>query len=227
MSRTNENFSREEKWLMAAYNGDINRVKEGITRHHIDPATWNNTAIKGASSNCRTEVVKLLLTYPQVNPLKNGLYDSSALWGAGYQKCVDVARILLADPRANPTITPEKAKILNSPTFDLLALMNASTEYINQGRSRVFHEYKFLDSVNHALEKEVIRQKAKNLHSMQRTERYGMGNLPNNVRTHIGKIVSGKVGPDLQSQINQLKGNYYGPKKANTRKTRKARKNMA
>ena len=222
-------FSREEKWLMAVTNGDINRVKEGLTRHHIDPTIWHNAAIKQAIANCRTEIAKLLLTYPQVNPLDYRMHEGSALHEAGFSQCVGVARILLADPRVNPTITPERAKILNSPTFDLRKLIIDSTEYSNYPvvGYRRFYEDRFLESVNRALDIQQalgIQQIAKNLHAMQLTERHGMGSLPNNVRTHIGKMVSGKVGPNLQSQINQLKGNYHGILKINTRQTRKARK---
>jgi hypothetical protein len=70
-----------------------------------------------------------------------------------------------------------------------------------------------LQSIEYLIEKKQIRKTAKNLKTLKAVGKNGFANIPNNIRLYTGSLLSGKVGPNLQSQIDQLKGNYYGPRK--------------
>jgi len=66
--------------------------------------------------------------------------------------------------------------------------------------------------------RKIIQNRAKNLLALERIEKYGIGKLSNNIQTYMGSMISGKVGPNLQSQRNKLKENYLGLQKTRKRK---------
>jgi hypothetical protein len=66
--------------------------------------------------------------------------------------------------------------------------------------------------------KQNIQKTARNTLALQMTEQHGFKTLPNNVKGYLGTFLSGKVGPTLQSHMNQLKTNHNAVGK--TRKRR-------
>jgi hypothetical protein len=83
----------------------------------------------------------------------------------------------------------------------------------------------FKRSVNYYLSEQArkanVRRTARNLRSFHLHAKHDLGNLPSNLRLHVGRIVSGQTGPTTRNQLAklQLEHNMYGPRKQ--RKTRK------
>lgn len=179
------------------------------------------TALSIAAVKGNLEILRLLLDDPRIYPLSvrqrqeliaNILYRGFVERTDG-RELVGV-RFLLADPKINPRITLAKTRMLL--TIPLPELRPIIYSHLND-----FEQ--MLQSIDHLIEKKQIRNAAKNLKTLKTVEKHGFGNLPENVRLHTGSLLSGKVGPNLQSQIDQLKGNYYGPRK-HTRKRRSLRR---
>ena len=167
------------------------------------------TTLEIACSYGQPEIVRLLLQDPRVNPyIARATAIGEALRKSGNGQ-IEAVKIMLADPRVNPQITPEKAKIL--ATIPVSELRDAL--YLYQNRFE-----QLLLTLDHLLEKKLIKKAARNLKTLKATSKNNFGNLPENIRLKMGSIISGKVGPNLQSQINQLKANYYGPTRQKTRK---------
>lgn len=175
-----------------------------------NPAKFGMMPLKVASFYGHLAIVQLLLQDPRINPssIRKELVGETIYKGGKEQ--IEVAKLLLADPRINPRITPAKARLLETIPVRELEPIIAQYPYEFE---------QLLTSVDHLIEKKGIHAQAKNLITMKRTEKRGFGNLSNNIRLKTGSFLSGKVGPNLQSQINQLKTNYYGP----TKQTRKRR----
>jgi hypothetical protein len=122
-----------------------------------------------------------------------------------------VVRFLLADHKINPRMTPAKSKILS--TIPISELKSIFYSYL--------YDYEqMLQSIDHLIEKKQIRKAAKNLKTLKSVQKHGFANLPNNIRLHTGSFLSGKVDKNLQSQIDQLKVNYYGPRKQTRKRLR-------
>jgi len=174
------------------------------------------TTLSIASTGGHLQIAKLLLDDPRVYPFSarelQRLLTTSIRHNFLEQtdgRELVVVRFLLANPKINPRMTPAKSRILSTiPISELKPIFY----------SYLYDYEQMLQSIDHLIEKKQIRKTAKNLQTLKSVQKHGFANLPNNVRLHIGSVLSGKVGPNLQSQIDQLKVNYYGPKKQQTRK---------
>lgn len=173
------------------------------------------TALSIAAVKGNLKILRLLLDDPRIYPLSvrqrqeliaNILYRGIVEQTGGRE--LVAVRFLLADPKINPRMTLAKTRILL--TIPLSELRPIIYSHLND-----FEQ--MLQSIDHLIEKKQILKAAKNLKTLKAVGKHGFGNLPENVRLHMGSLVSGKKGPNLQSQINQLESNYYGP----TRRTRK------
>ena len=167
------------------------------------------------------KIVRLLIDDPRVYPIPYRELQR-LIANIGYRGFVEqtdgrelvALRFLLADPKINPRMTPAKTKIfLTIPVSELRPIFYSHQNDLEQ----------MLQSFDHLIETKQIRKAAQNLKTLKATGKHGFANLPNDVRLHIGSLLSGKVGPNLQSHIDQLKGNYYGPQK-HTRKRRSLRR---
>ena len=189
-----------------------------------DPSRNGMVALRTACWGGRPEIVQLLLQDPRIHPypireelletaIRTGWLEMAMRPGDGTSGVgqFEVLKLLLADPRVNPLITVEKASILK--TIPVAELAPVVVPYPSEFKQ-------LITTVDHFIEKKGIQLAARNLKTLKATSKNGFSNLPNNIRLHTGSFLSGKVGPNLQSQINQLKINYYGPKRQRTRKTR-------
>lgn len=164
------------------------------------------------------KILRLLLDDPRVYPLSDRELRTliTNIVYRGFVQQTDgrelvAVRFLLADPKINPRMTPAKTRILLTiPLPELRPIFYSHQNNLEQ----------MLQSIDHLIEKKQIRKAAKNLKTLKATGKHGFANLPNNVRLHTGSLLSGKVGPNLQSQIDQLKGNYYGPRKQTRKRLR-------
>lgn len=176
----------------------------------VDPSVEEQNAIESACSRGNTEVVLLLLADPRVDP---SVHDNLALHMALLSLRTEVVRLLLADPRVNPRITPQKAHVLRtSLTIDIEKLMK---HYQRK-------EEQLIISVDHLLEKELLKETAKGLVKLQTVERHEVLN-PNVV--NVMSTFSGQRNHrnTITNSLYKLKGNYYGPSRAQRKKTRKNR----
>jgi len=228
----------QEPLKIACWSGHVDIVRRLLQDPRVDPSVVH---VESIVTKGHTEIVRLLLLDGRAHPAPNGFQStlelaclhgypdivllllqdpridpflaretamSGALRTPGASQ-IEAVRHMLADPRVNPGIPPDGAKILATiPVLELRAAMHPYRNRIEQ----------LMPTVNHLIEKKRIRATARNVQTLKAVGKHGFGNLPNNVRLHMGSLLSGKVGPNLQSQINQLKGNYYGPR---TRRTRK------
>jgi hypothetical protein len=71
----------------------------------VDPTNLHSLLCT-AARNVQTEVVRLLLAHPRVNP---AAIDNEAIRWAAHNPCTDVVRLLLADPRVNPAARDNEA----------------------------------------------------------------------------------------------------------------------
>jgi len=206
--RVDPTVHEQEPIRNACYVGNTDLVRLLLQDPRVDPSVMDQEALRVACRDNRVEVVLLLLQDPRVDP---SAHEQAAFRSAILSSDSGaILRMLLQHPKVNPTITPEKASILQT-------MPSRTLEHLRRKSIHPYDWNQLIVSVDHWLDKTLIQKKARNLQSLRRSERYGLGNLPNNVRTHIGKIVAGKVGPNLQSQIDQLKGNYYGPRRQTRR----------
>ena len=180
----------------------------------VDPSAKGQEAIRNACMYNHTGIVRLLLSDPRVDPsVREQAAFRSVLRSS---ESIKILRLLLQDPRVNPRITPEKARVLHTIPSGVLNTLRNRAVYSHQD------PLQFCISVDHLLEKKLLQARGRTLTSLLRAERHGLGDLPNNLRTHVGFLESGKVGPSVQSQLHQLKGNYFGP----MRHTRRRRYGM-
>jgi len=222
----------------AIHNGHTEVVRILLQDPRVDPSVRDQSAIRDACRLGNTELVRLLLHHPRVDPsakeqeairnacvhnhfgvvrllLSDPRVDPSARGQAAFRTVMlssnsnKILWLLLQDPRVNPRMTPEKAKILRTIPSKVLDALRKQAVYTHQDSAQ------FLVSLDHLLDKTLVKARASTLRSLRMTE--GLGDLPSNLHTHVGHIVSGKVGPNAQSQLTQLKGNYFGP----MRRTRK------
>ena len=176
----------------------------------VDPSVEEQDAIESACSRDNTEVVRLLLADPRVDP---SVHSNRALHRALISLHTEVVRLLLADPRVNPRITPQKAHMLRTNlTIDF-------SKIIKQYR---YKEEQLIVSVDHLLEKELLRETAKGLVRLQTFEKHEEMN-PN-----VINAMSTFAGPrnrwnTITNSLYKTKGNYFGPTRAHRKRTRKNR----
>jgi hypothetical protein len=85
--------------IMAAKKGAAKVVRLLLGNERVNPATWNNHAIRWAAGNGHLDVVRLLLGDDRVNPADLNNY---AIIGAAEEGHLEVVRLLLGDDRVNP-----------------------------------------------------------------------------------------------------------------------------
>ena len=192
----------------------------------------------------RTDVVRLLLTDPRVDPSTGDQFACKDAVQHGY---TEIVRLLLADPRVFPAIRPETAKMLH--TFDLDPYVQKYGNDVPQ----------FLRSVTHALDKaSTLRTGLERVNLDQQTwgnsERgktlmsanFGVDSphsgrihtLPQNALRVIQQHLGGPINRRTKAQTNanrasgktnanvarsNLRANYYGPQRA-PGKSRKQRR---
>ena len=190
---------------IASASGYTELVRLLLADPRVDPSVEEQNAIESACTSGNAEVVLLLLADPRVDP---SVHDNRVLYRAVVSLHTEVVRVLLADPRVNPRITPQKAHILQTNlTIDFEKL-------VKQYRHK---EEQLIVSVDHLLEKEVLRETAKGLVKLQTLEKHKEMN-PN-----VVNVMSTFAGPrnhrnTITQSLYKAKGNYFGP----TRKSRKS-----
>ena len=165
------------------------------------------------------ELLRLLLTHPRFDPSEQ---DNAALVQVVGREASEIVRLLLADPRVNPSITPQKADILrNSLGFHLEGQFSS----IGFDFDAIYKQWRtdipqLIASVNHALDKEVIRLQAKDLRSLQVLEPHDqmLPNITNTVATEFGLR---KNKGTVANRLTKLKGNYFGPARETRRRLRR------
>jgi ankyrin repeat protein len=220
----------------ACENGHTEVVRLLLADSRIDPSEDEQVALRSACAKGQTEIVRILLTDPRVVPDHPDALDSvcekgyteilriilaypseelseDALQVACENGHTEILRLLLEDPRFNPNITEEKANILRTNvTINFDAIVNQYRHDLPQ----------LLVSVNHALEKEILRKSAKDLTRIQALEQHIQMN-PN-----ISNTISAFSGPrnhrnTITRSLYKVKGNYFGPTRAPKKRTRKNR----
>jgi ankyrin repeat protein len=223
----------------ACENGHTEVVRLLLADSRIDPSADEQVAFRSACAKGQTEIVRLLLTDPRVVPDHPEALDSvcekgyteilrimlaypseelseyaeDALQVACEKGHTEILRLLLEDPRFNPNITEEKADILRTNvTIQFDTIVNHYRHDLPQ----------LLVSVNHALEKEILRKSSKDLTRIQALEQHIQMN-PN-----ISNTISSFSGPrnhrnTITRSLYKAKGNYYGPTRAPKKRTRKNR----
>ena len=198
----------------ACMNGRLPIVKLLLQDTRVDPSGENQRPLKDACEHGRAEVVRLLLKDPRVDPsVDNQAPIQLASTESGDP---EVVKLLLQDPRVDPT-AGENIAVLTAAKEgreDILeVLLNdprvQQCDYIYEWpleARRWSKESKKVFARTKA--KRDIKRKARNTLALKQTERHGFKDLPNNVKGYLGTFVSGKVGPTLQSHMNQLKKNH-------------------
>jgi len=89
----------------SAKRGDLEGVRrevyKGTNVNWKNPSRHYKTALHGASKNCQLEVVKELLSYPQINPNLEDLYGWTPLCCASHKGHTEVVKALLQHPKTN------------------------------------------------------------------------------------------------------------------------------
>ena len=203
--------AEEQNALQSACSNDQTEVVRILLADpRVDPSVNEQYAIRTACNNGYTELVRLLLADPRVDPSYD---DNEALGNAIFYKNIEIARLLLADPRVNPRITPQKAHELRT---------NLTIDF-----ATILPQYKYdlpqlFVSVDHALEKEILKKTAKRLLPLQTFEKHEDMN-PNVV--NVMSTFSGNRNRrnTITQSLYKAKGNYFGPARAQRKRTRKNR----
>jgi ankyrin repeat protein len=193
---------------MACASGHTELVLLLLADPRVDPSVEEQDAIQSACSRDNAEVVVLLLADPRVDP---SVHENLALHRALTGFYTEVVRLLLADPRVNPRITQQKAHVLRtSLTIDFDAI-------VKQYRH---NESQLMLSVDHLLEKELLKETAKGLVQLQTLEKHEDMN-PNVINTM--SMFSGQRNRrnTITQSLYKTKGNYFGPSRAQRKRTRK------
>jgi hypothetical protein len=174
----------------------------------VDPSVEEQNAIESACSKDNAELVVLLLADPRVDP---SVHENLALHRALTGFYTEVVRLLLADPRVNPRITEQKAHVLRTNlTIDFDAI-------VKQYR---YDESQLMLSVDHLLEKELLKEKAKGLVQLQTLEKHEDMN-PNVINTMSMFSGNRNRRNTITQSLYKTKGNYFGPSRATRKRTRK------
>ena len=207
--RIDPSAENQDALRIACASGYTELVRLLLADPRVDPSVEEQNAIESACTKIdNEEIVLLLLADPRVDP---SVHDNRALHRASIGLYTEVVRLLLADPRVNPRITPQKAHILQTNlTIDFEKL-------VKQYRHK---EWQLITTVDHLLEKEVLKETAKGLVKLQTLERHEVMN-PNVV--NVMSTFSGQRNHrnTITNSLYKLKGNYFGPARATRKRTRK------
>ena len=88
-----------DKFIKACGSGDIDVVREFLQDKNIDPAYNDNAAIQCATKKGHTEIVRLLIADPRVDPSVRGLVFNDACRRGHFE----IVKMLLEDGRIDPT----------------------------------------------------------------------------------------------------------------------------
>jgi hypothetical protein len=193
---------------IACANGHTELVRILLTDPRVDPSVEEQDAIKSVCLRDNAELVLLLLADPRVDP---SVDDNIALHRALTGFYTEVVRVLLADPRVNPRITEQKAHVLRT---------NLTIDFDTLVKQYRYKESQLIISVDHLLEKEVLKEKAKGLVKLQTLERHEdmYPNLINTMSTFSGQRNRRNT---ITQSLYKTKGNYFGPTRAQRKRTRK------
>lgn len=103
-----EKEAKKKDFLNAVISNDVETVGYYLDDPDIDPADEHNQALRAASEEGHTQMVKLLLTDPRVHPMQEieNLEDNDDVVDPLIVACqhgyIDVVKVLLADPRVDP-----------------------------------------------------------------------------------------------------------------------------
>ncbi len=173
-----------KEFIEAAEMGDVDKVRVLLTNPKVNPAAHNNSAIRVASYNGRTEVVKLLLADPRVDPAVNNnyairiaserdhaevvklllndkkvdlaTYDNYAILWASQRGHAEVVRLLLADPRVDWRLASTKIKDELIKNTETQLKTQLTTSYLSLERTSP--QVRFEGKVKSAVPKEIIKQ---------------------------------------------------------------------
>lgn len=206
--RIDPSVDDQEALRSACSGGHTEIVRLLLADPRVDPSAHDQDALLTACYSGHTEILRLLLADPRMGP---SVYENRALRMAMISLHTEVVRLLLADPRFNPRITPQKAHVLQTNlTIDFDKL-------IKQYRHK---ESQLIISVDHLLEKEVLKETAKGLVKLQTLEKHEEMN-PNVVNTMSTFSGNRNRQNTITRSLYKLKGNYFGPKRENRKNTRK------
>jgi ankyrin repeat protein len=192
----------------------------------VDPSAKNQAPIRYASYHGKTEVVRLLLADPRVDPSADNQFALRMACVNGYVHA-DVVRMLLADPRVDPSVDNQYAlehatqgrhvDIVRILLQDPRVKMNA-TVFRNMERGE------YMPEITEMLRRAALQQRGRNIRGLRlaSNRQTSFKNLPPNVTSYLGTMLTGRVGPTPKSQSNQLQANFV-----RRRKTRKYRKHRA
>ncbi len=93
-------LKRLEKDLIEAIKNNNTIEVSSLLRSGVDPSANDNEAIRWASMDGHTSVVKLLLEDPRVDPSAD---DNQAIRWASADGYTDIVKLLLEDPRVDPS----------------------------------------------------------------------------------------------------------------------------
>ena len=96
-----KNIEPRDQLIKAVNNGIFWLVKELIEEKGVNPTYAYNLPIERASEKGFLDIVKYLMTYPEVDPSDDG--DNYSIRWAILEHHLDVAKELLKDPRVDPS----------------------------------------------------------------------------------------------------------------------------
>ena len=206
--RIDPSADNQDALRIACASGYTELVRILLADPRVDPSVEEQNAIESACSIDNTEVVRLLLADPRVDP---SVHDNLALHRALISLHTEVVRLLLADPRVNPRITPQKAHILRT---------NLTIDFYYLTKQYRHKEWQLITTVDHLLEKEVLRETAKGLVKLQTLEKHKEMN-PNVVNVMSTFAGNRNHRNTITNSLYKTKGNYFGPARATRKRTRK------
>lgn len=213
---------------IAGINGQADIVEMLLADPRVNPAARDNNAVKWAIGRGNVEVLRLLLADPRVNP---GANNNQGIGMAldempdpPNKRMIETIRLTLSDVRANPTITAEKAQYMNDAMLESLVKQYTPDPKANANTFPDLHAFyervnQFITSVNHSLDKQVLKKKGRNLVTLKYVE----GKVPTNVTTAMKRFLMNNMPnthPSVQNTLKTMRNKYY-----NLSKQRKTRKN--
>jgi hypothetical protein len=206
--RVDPSANEQDALRSACSRGHTEIVRLLLADPRVDPSVSEQASIESACFNGYTEIARLLLADPRVDP---SIKRNQILQIASRRGYTEIVRLLLADPRVNPRITPQKAHILRT---------NITIDFAGIIQQYKTDSAQLLISLDHALEKELLKKTAKNLVGVQSLEAHNtiIPNIANTVATFSGNRNRKNT---ITRSLYKAKGNYFGPAKAHRKRTRK------
>ena len=156
-----------KSFVDACEDGDIDFVKFCLAIPDFDPALSpglfyiSNSAIAHASQNGHTEIVKLLLNHPKVNPADNANY---AIRTASYNNRIEVVKLLLTNSRVNPTDCDHDAIELASK-YGHIEVVKLLSEWYFMHKYNINNILSIIKRQKYKINLDDIRQHLKNIKS--------------------------------------------------------------